>query len=303
MNQIIEQYFKYWVAPVLFCSTYAIYALVRLNDTPFLISIGIALFALILMLLCAEGIQKARVVWKPNVSDWKLDGSFFLVIQGVDHLMTSLGAVLLLYLVGSDGLAIFYDFWPHHLSVPVQCVLMVLVGSLGQYVQHRLFHEVPWLWRFHATHHSAMKMNLLMSFRIHPVDLASEFLFEILPLFLLGINPELIALYIILHATTAFILHSNIETRLGWMRYVFCENKAHRFHHSNVIKESNSNYGTVLVIWDLLLGSFYVPRTKDVTTLGLKYKEYPSQFLGMLMAPFQGKYYQKENKQKDFARG
>ncbi len=37
----------------------------------------------------------------------------------------------------------------------LQFLLLILVADFTQYWVHRTFHAVPWLWRFHAVHHSA----------------------------------------------------------------------------------------------------------------------------------------------------
>lgn len=47
---------------------------------------------------------------------------------------------------------------------------MVLVADFTQYWVHRTFHTVPWLWRFHAIHHSAEEMDWLAGSRLHLVD-------------------------------------------------------------------------------------------------------------------------------------
>ena len=52
-----------------------------------------------------------------------------------------------------------------------QLPLALVVAELVEYSFHRLMHEVPWLWRFHATHHSAPRLYWLNAARFHPIDL------------------------------------------------------------------------------------------------------------------------------------
>jgi sterol desaturase/sphingolipid hydroxylase (fatty acid hydroxylase superfamily) len=45
----------------------------------------------------------------------------------------------------------------------------LVVGEIGYYWAHRLSHEIPFLWRSHAIHHSAEEIDFLVSTRAHPV--------------------------------------------------------------------------------------------------------------------------------------
>ncbi|MEE9254191.1 MAG: sterol desaturase family protein, partial [Pseudomonadales bacterium] len=50
-------------------------------------------------------------------------------------------------------------------------LLALLVLDLVVYVQHRLFHIVPWLWRVHAVHHSDVEFDQTNAVRFHPVEI------------------------------------------------------------------------------------------------------------------------------------
>lgn len=50
-------------------------------------------------------------------------------------------------------------------------ILAIVVGEVGAYWGHRWSHEIPWLWRFHAIHHSAEEMDWLVNTRAHPLDM------------------------------------------------------------------------------------------------------------------------------------
>jgi sterol desaturase/sphingolipid hydroxylase (fatty acid hydroxylase superfamily) len=45
------------------------------------------------------------------------------------------------------------------------CFIIAVSDDLTQYWYHRLHHEIPWLWRFHRTHHSASYMGMAMASR------------------------------------------------------------------------------------------------------------------------------------------
>lgn len=53
------------------------------------------------------------------------------------------------------------------LYIVVQVMLIFIVTDFVQYWIHRSYHEVPLLWKFHAVHHSAEKMDWLAGSRLH----------------------------------------------------------------------------------------------------------------------------------------
>ena len=52
----------------------------------------------------------------------------------------------------------------------VQFLLAVLVADLAEYWIHRAFHKVPFLWRFHAIHHSSKALDWIAGSRAHLVE-------------------------------------------------------------------------------------------------------------------------------------
>jgi sterol desaturase/sphingolipid hydroxylase (fatty acid hydroxylase superfamily) len=95
-----------------------------------------------------------------------------------------------------------------------------------------------------------------------------------------------LALYFVFYAINGFFQHCNIELKLGPLNYIVSGPELHRWHHSVVIGESNKNYGNNLIIWDLVFGTWYLPKTEMVRELGLKNRKYPLDFLSQLKTPF-----------------
>jgi sterol desaturase/sphingolipid hydroxylase (fatty acid hydroxylase superfamily) len=73
---------------------------------------------------------------------------------------------------------------------------------------------------------------------------------------------------------------------LGWLNYIISGPELHRWHHSKTIKESNSNYGNNVIVWDILFGTFFYPKDRRVKELGLLNRRYPSGFLAQMRTPF-----------------
>src|SRR5204862_400786 len=77
-----------------------------------------------------------------------------------------------------------------------QAIVANVIGDFGIYLMHRLAHALPWLWRFHAVHHSAEELDWLIAFRFHPLDLFLMRIASLAPLVALNISPAAIAIFV-----------------------------------------------------------------------------------------------------------
>lgn len=134
-------------------------------------------------------------------------------------------------------------------------------------------------------HHSPQKLYWLNVGRFHPLDKALQFLLDALPFMLLGVGESVIALYFVFYAVNGFFQHSNIQMKFGLLNYIISSAELHRWHHSRVAAESNSNYGNNLIIWDLIFGTRFLPDDREIHELGLKNRYYPMTFSEQMRTP------------------
>jgi sterol desaturase/sphingolipid hydroxylase (fatty acid hydroxylase superfamily) len=165
-------------------------------------------------------------------------------------------------------------------------LLMMFIADLPRYWLHRAAHEWTPLWKFHAVHHSVKKLNWINVGRFHPVDKSLQFVCDTLPFILVGVSKEVLTLYFVVYSIKGFFQHSNVDVKLGWLNYIISGPELHRWHHSKVIKESNTNYGNNVIVWDILFGTFFLPKHAVIEKLGLLEKDYPMTFLGQIKEPF-----------------
>src|SRR5256885_717128 len=85
----------------------------------------------------------------------------------------------------------------------LQFFLAVLVADVAEYFIHLALHKVPWLWRFHAVHHSSKALDWIAGSRSHFVDDTLVRGFILVPM-MFGFSQSIIFAYLIfvtLHAT------------------------------------------------------------------------------------------------------
>ncbi len=234
------------------------------------------------IILLGERAMPYRAEWRPSGRDFLLDVVYMAIVQVALPLALVLAVQSLLQ---RSGLTL--SLWPTQWPTWTQVLLKIAIGDLLRYWLHRAAHTWGPLWRLHKVHHAPKKLYTTNVFRFHPAEKALQFLCDTLPFILLGVGPGVISAYFVFYAMSGLFQHSNCALRLGMLNYVVSGPEVHRWHHSQVVEESNANYAHSFVVWDLLFGTYLRPRSRSVAELGLPGRGYPQGFLGQLAAPFQ----------------
>ncbi|MGH1457179.1 MAG: sterol desaturase family protein [Alphaproteobacteria bacterium] len=283
------KYLASWVLwPFLFIACMSVTAFGFSQDDkimPFLCFNGAYVF-LIVSLLWLERVM-------PHERQWhKSDGQTF---SNIAHTLTSKGTTQILLVVnGYIGAKIFtggesglfgFDLWPSDWPLYAQVVLAVVASEFALYWAHRSAHEVPFIWRFHAIHHSVQKLWIVNTGRFHFIDALYSIVLGMIPFVILGASMDVIMW---LAAVTAFIgmlTHCNVEMRFGPLSYIFNTPELHRWHHSKKLREGNTNYGENVMIWDMVFGTFFHEDRRPPVNIGIT--DYmPVKFSDQLLWPF-----------------
>ena len=224
--------------------------------------------------------------WKPTRNDYKNEFLYLSIVQILLPQFVTLFVIFSIYEPVQNWLPSLSTLWPHDLPIAVQFIALLLIIDFVRYWVHRLAHTNSLLWRLHAVHHSTQKLFWLNTVRFHPLEKAIQLLFDSIPFILLGVQAEILAFYYVFYALNGFFQHSNIRLNLGWLNYIFSTADLHRWHHSKIPSESNTNYGNNLIIWDILFGTYYLPKDKPLEEFGLLNRNYPLDFSSQLRAPF-----------------
>jgi len=169
----------------------------------------------------------------------------------------------------------------------VQIPAVIVLSDLGFYWTHRMFHAVPWLWRFHSIHHSIEELDWLAAARVHPVDQILTKGVSLIPVFALGFSEWAIGLYALLYQWQSVLIHSNVRVGFGPLRFLFVSPEFHHWHHSNDREARDRNFAGQLSFLDALFGSFHLPRGQIPTTYGLD-RPMPQRYVPQLLYPFIG---------------
>ena len=152
-------------------------------------------------------------------------------------------------------------------SLPLwaRAIAGLVAGEVGYYWGHRWSHEIPFLWRFHAIHHSAEDMDFLVHTRAHPVDMVFGRFCGMVPIYVLGLGGPSslqgsVVPVVVSVITTAwgFFIHANLRWRFGPLEWLISTPAFHHWHHTKT-GPIDRNYSSNLPWLDWIFGSFYLP--------------------------------------------
>ena len=169
--------------------------------------------------------------------------------------------------------------------VALQFVEALLLADLFQYGIHRLFHVVPWLWRFHAIHHSSRELDWLAGSRLHLVDIVVTRAVSFVPLFVLGFSEVALLTYLIFVSFQAVWIHTNMRMRFGWLRWLLATPEFHHWHHTAERGALDRNFAVHLPVIDWIFGTAYLPG-RWPTAYGIEGDPVPDGWLAQVAYPF-----------------
>lgn len=159
--------------------------------------------------------------------------------------------------------------WHLRLDDPLAWAVAFFMLEFSYYWQHRMGHEVRWLWAAHRTHHSANQLNLPAAIRLSWTGLiAGNWLFY-LPMVWLGVHPLAVFLLLAMNLTYQFWLHTELVPRLGPLEWLLNTPSHHRVHHAVNPAYLDRNYGGVVILFDRLFGTFAAERPDMPCRYGL----------------------------------
>ena len=189
---------------------------------------------------------------------WKTDLTYFFVTTFMVQFTT---------LLTMKPAMVFFD-WARisaiqelvaDLPFVVQFACVLLISDLTQYWVHRAFHTIPFLWRFHAIHHSAEAMDWLAGSRLHLVDAITTRATTYIPIYVMGFSGPALYAYVIWVVIQATFIHANVYWEFRPIRWLVATPAFHHWHHSSAPEAIDRNFSVHLSLIDRVFGTYYLP--------------------------------------------
>jgi sterol desaturase/sphingolipid hydroxylase (fatty acid hydroxylase superfamily) len=209
----------------------------------------------------------------------------FLILNG---LLTKLGLLAIIAATlfsAAKAVPPFFQVAVGGLPYWVQLPLAILLSDLGFYWTHRMFHAVPWLWRFHAIHHSIEELDWLAAARVHPLDQILTKGVSLVPVVALGFSEWVIVVYALLYQWQSVLIHANVRIGFGPLNWLLASPKFHHWHHSKDREARDRNFAGQLPFLDAVFGTLHMPSGRMPSSYGLD-KPISQRYLLQLAYPF-----------------
>jgi sterol desaturase/sphingolipid hydroxylase (fatty acid hydroxylase superfamily) len=223
--------------------------------------------------------EKLRPAWTTNLGLWGIDAALLAVVCGACGFTLASWA-------GERGIGLLP-------GLGASAWLAALLGALAldavSYAWHRANHRVPWLWRFHQVHHGDTAFSTTTALRFHPGELLLALPVRLAAILLLGIPPAGVLAFELVFGVANLVEHANFELPRRaepWLRRVLVTPALHRAHHVAEWHELNTNFGTVLTLWDRTAGTFRAAEPGRHVSTGLPHRSAERGLLAALRMPF-----------------
>src|SRR5690606_26702697 len=111
----------------------------------------------------------------------------------------------------------------------------------------------------HRVHHTDEDFDATTAVRFHPVEIVLSVFIKAAAVALLGAPAVLVVIFEAVVNGSALFNHANLrlpEWLDKWLRLIIVTPDMHRVHHSVIHKETDSNYGFALSVWDRLFRTY-----------------------------------------------
>ena len=138
-------------------------------------------------------------------------------------------------------------------------LISLVLMDLAIYIQHVIFHKVPFLWRFHRVHHADTGFDVTTGVRFHPGEIIFSMFYKLILVLLLGPSAAAVLMFEILLSSSSLFTHANARMPRNIdiiLRWFIVTPDMHRIHHSDQTDEALKNFGFNLSLWDRLFGTY-----------------------------------------------
>lgn len=217
--------------------------------------------------------------------EWREDLFYYLVSSMAVQILTFLTLAPSTFINAHTGS--FGQFRAMVAALPwlLQLGIIMVLTDFAQYWFHRAFHRVPFLWGFHAVHHSAKSMDWLAGARMHFVEIVLMRAITSLPLLTLGFAPSAMQAYVLIVYVLSALVHANLRGNFDRIGAWVVTPRFHHWHHGLEEEAIDINFAIHFPWLDRLFGTFHLPSGRWPKAYGVP-EEVPSGYLRQLRYPF-----------------
>lgn len=158
--------------------------------------------------------------------------------------------------------------WPKESAWPY--VITFFFIDFTGYWAHRFQHRVNFFWSHHIVHHSSEEFNLPCALRQEIAVLTNVYTLMMIPLAVIGIAPEVLAIVGPIHLFSQFWYHTRYIGKMGWVEYVLVTPSHHRVHHAMNDLYMDKNFSQVFIVWDRLFGTYQEELDSEPCVYGMR---------------------------------
>ena len=165
----------------------------------------------------------------------------------------------------------------------------MFLTDLVQYWVHRAFHRIPFLWSFHAVHHSAQVMDWMAGARMHFLEIIVLRGTTVIPMYIMGYEQSALQFYIFyvyLHST---FIHANVGWTFRHLGKVIVTPRFHHWHHGLEAEAVDVNFALHFPAFDRLFGTYHLPKTEWPQGYGIPGHPVPRSYWQQFLYPFRRK--------------
>jgi sterol desaturase/sphingolipid hydroxylase (fatty acid hydroxylase superfamily) len=203
-----------------------------------------------------------RPAWRTNLGLWLLGAMLLVAVCGACGWTVAAWAQ-------TSGVGLLNEL---DASLGVGIVATVVGLDLVSYAWHRANHQVAVLWRFHQVHHADADYHVSTSLRFHPGELLLALPLRLGAIALLGAPPIAVIAFEVIFGIANVLVHGNFDLPRRMektLEIVLVTPALHRRHHSTEPSERDSNFGTILCLWDRLARTLRPSTSAAVFPTGL----------------------------------
>ena len=149
-------------------------------------------------------------------------------------------------------------------------IITFLFFDFTGYWEHRLQHRVNFFWSHHLVHHSSEEFNLPCALRQQIAVMTNVYTLAMIPLAVIGIPGEVLALIGPIHLFSQFWYHTRYIGKLGFLEYILVTPSHHRVHHAMNDIYMDKNYSQIFIVWDFLFGTFHEELATEPCVYGMR---------------------------------